>query len=190
MQFVTHCTCRNLLHQYSYTESCFNFEQHSTNRVPETQAYWLTWTRIFAAQCTCSDYSRHSMFWLIIVATVVGSLVYLINIICHFFLLFQFAMSCSSYILVQCIAANVRVMLCCVIWWIVHRVLKASQSLQISGTIYPTLYTMPEYLVLSTITLKTLVTSLIFCMMHKEQFLVLYLDNYCVFWNTNSDIWE
>jgi hypothetical protein len=70
-------------------------------------------------------------------------------------MLFQFAMICSSYILVQCIAAIVRVMLCYVIGWIVHRVLKALQSLQISGTIYLTLYTMPEDLILSTITLKT-----------------------------------
>jgi hypothetical protein len=157
MRFVTHCTCRNFLHHYSYTENCFSFEWHTTKRMTQTQAHWLTyWTRIFTEQYTCSDCSRHSLIWLIIVTTVIESLVYLINIICHFLLLFQFAMSCSSYILVQCIAANVRVMLCCVIGWIVRSFEDPAVLTNImSGTIYPTLYTMPEVLVLSTITLKT-----------------------------------
>jgi hypothetical protein len=141
--------------QYSYAENYFCFEQHSTKRVTESQTHWLTcWTRVFTEQYTCSDCSRHSLFWLIIVTTVIGSLLYPINIICHFLLLFQFAMSCSSYVLVQCIAANDRVMLCCFFGWIVHSVLKALQSLQIRGTIYPMLHTMPEDLVLGTSTLK------------------------------------
>ena len=84
-----------------------SFEWHSTKRMTESQTHWLTcWTKVFTEQYTCSDCSRHSLFWLIIVTTVIGSLLYLINIICHFLLLFQFAMSCSSYILVQCIAAK------------------------------------------------------------------------------------
>ena len=142
--------------QYFYADNCFHFEQHSTKRLTESQTHWLTcWTRAFTEQYTCSDCSRRSLLWLIIVTTVTGSLLYLTNIICHFLPLFQFAMSCSSYILVQCIAANDRVMVCRFIGWIVHSLLKALQSLQISGTIYPLLHTMPEDLVLSTTTLKT-----------------------------------
>lgn len=142
--------------QYSYAENCFHLERHSTKRMTESQTHWRTcWARVFTEQYTCSDCSRHSLFWLIIVTTVIVSLLYLINIFCHCLLLFQFAMKCSSYILVQCIAGNDRVMLCCFIGWIVHRVLKALQSLQMSGTIYPMLHTMPEDLVLSTTTLKT-----------------------------------
>jgi len=129
------------------------FEWHSTERMTESQTHWLTcWTRVFTEQYTCSHCSRHSLFWFIIVTTVIGSLLYLINIICHFLLLFEFAISCSLCILVQCIAANDRVMLCCFIGWIVHIVLKALQSLQTSGTTYLMLHTMLEDLVLSTTT--------------------------------------
>jgi len=98
--------------QYSYADNCFHFERHSTKRMTESQTHWLTcWTRVFTEQYTCSDCSRHSLFWLIIVTTVIGPLLYLIVIICHFLLLFQFAMN-NSYILVQCIAGNDRVMVC------------------------------------------------------------------------------
>lgn len=118
------------------------------------------------------------------VTPIIGSLLYLINIICHFLLLFQFSMSYSSYILVQCIAGNDRVMLCCFIGGIVHRVLKALQSLQMSGTIYPMLHTMPEDWVLSTTTLKTSGPFPHFS--HDAQGInsCLYLGNYCIFWNT------
>ena len=102
--------------QYSYAENCFHLERHSTKRMTESQTHWRTcWARVFTEQYTCSDCSRHSLFWLIIVTTVIVSLLYLINIFCHCLLLFQFAMKCSSYILVQCIAGNDRVMLCCFI---------------------------------------------------------------------------
>jgi hypothetical protein len=141
--------------QYSYADKLLLFWT-TTKRMTESQTHWLTcWTRVFTEQYTCSHCSRHSLFWLVIVTTIIGSLFYLINIICHFLLLFQFAMSCSLYTLVQCIAGNDRVMLCCFIGWIVRRVLKALQSLQISVTIYLMLHTMPEDLVLSTTTLKT-----------------------------------
>jgi hypothetical protein len=46
----------------------------------------------------------------------VGSLFYLNSIICHFLLLFQFALSCDPHVSVQSVAVNTG-FLCAVFWW-------------------------------------------------------------------------